>query len=132
MATVNDPLNTLMMFIFGLAIAGIPVYHLIELVRFRFWGVRVNGTVVEFVPDDDENVAVVRYHVGGRDYDVSPEDSSPFEYSLSQIVPVYYWPSHPEQALIVTSAGFAKWISASVVFLGLNALMVWSWLFPSD
>jgi hypothetical protein len=96
----------------------VSVCQLIDLVRYRWTGLRTTGKVIRLEQqemsgeyEDYVYTPIIEYHVDGQPRRIKSVIAIyPALYHVGQEVPVYYFQANPSNARVVTRREFAKWI----------------------
>jgi Protein of unknown function (DUF3592) len=117
-----------------LALGGVvfvSICRLVDLVRYRWSGIRVSGKVIGLAREstmDDEGwvyAPIVEYCVDEEVLSIKPPIAMwPALYRVSQEVSVYYFDGSPANARVVTAGEFGKWTVVIVSCLLFLALLV--------
>jgi len=107
----------------------VSICRLVDLVRFRWGGIRVSGKVIGLAREstiDDEGwvyAPIVEYCVGEEVLSIKPPVAMwPALYRVGQEVPVYYFGNSPANARVVTAGEVGKWtvvVASCLLFLAL-------------
>src|SRR5262245_31821517 len=129
---MNEGSNWLwIVFVAGGGVAFVSICSLVDLVRYRWGGIRVSGKVIgvarESTLDDEGGVyaPIVEYCVGDEVLSIKPTIAMwPALYRVGDEVPVYYFDGSPANARVVTAWEFGKWAMVIVSCLLFLALLV--------
>ena len=98
-------------------VIALSLWHIVDLVRFRWFGLVTTGRVVEIIERRGRRgfsgrtyAPVFEYHVDGDAWRVTSRISTSAHYHLGQEVPVYYFVAAPGDGRVINAHEVWKWI----------------------